>query len=114
MQWCRTRPAGQQNVQVVVSHYGQDSPPFSVSVADTSPGIFKTGKNAILNYQFPNYSPNSAGNPAAPGSVIVVFATGAGVWGDTGQEGSIGGLLARPFTAKPVSLGIGGQPATIL
>ena len=103
--------AGQKTAQVAVSRYGQTSPAFEIPVADTSPAIF-AGPGDILNYQFPNYSPNSADNPAAPGSVIVLFATGAGVFDDTVPETSIS-LIACPFQARPVSLTIGGLPATI-
>jgi len=104
--------AGQKTAQVVVSRYGQSSPAFEVPVADASPAIF-AGPGDILNYQSGNYSPNSADNPAAPGSVIVLFATGAGVFDDTVPETSIS-LIASPFRARPVSLTIGGLPATIL
>jgi trimeric autotransporter adhesin len=110
--------AGQKTAEVVVSHYGQNSAAFSVPVADTSPAIFTAGQNgsgqgAILNYVYPNYSYNSVDNPAAPGSVVVLYATGAGVWDGEVLDGSIS-LIASRFTAKPVSLMIGGQPATIL
>src|SRR5258708_10487362 len=73
--------AGQSSVQVVATHNGQ-SLPFTVAVADTSPAIFTrdgtgNGQGAILNV---DNSVNSAKQPATAGSVIQIFATGAGLW----------------------------------
>jgi uncharacterized protein (TIGR03437 family) len=57
-------------------------PPFSVVLADTSPGIFTAnqtgrGQAAILNA---SGIPNSNDIPARKGSPIQIFATGAGTW----------------------------------
>ena len=115
--------AGQKSAQVIVSRYGASSNTFSVPVSETSPAIFTytpegSTQGAPLNYRFPNiYTPNSVENPAAPGSVVVLFATGAGVWEEEGANGAIAGsigLAARPFTLKPVSLTIGGQPSRLI
>ena len=53
----------------------------------------------------------SAENPLEPGGVVVLFATGFGVWLDL-PDGAIS-LIARPYTAQPVLLTIGGQPARL-
>lgn len=108
--------AGQSTAQVVVNRYGE-SATTSVSVADAAPAIFTatsngTGQGEILNYQFPNYTPNSPDNPATPGSMIVFFATGFGVWNEALDIASIS-LISNPFRARPVSLMIGGLPSTI-
>ena len=118
-----------KTADVVVTRFGRfSSAPFSVPLSDTSPGIFTStlngvGQGAILNY--PKYNYNNADNPAPKGSVIVMFATGIGVWDPPVDDGRITGVFNRPvddgritlfanrFTAKPVSLTIGGQPATI-
>jgi trimeric autotransporter adhesin len=116
--------AGQKTVDVVVRHDDLSSPAFSVPVADTSPGIFTTtqsgsGQGAILNS---DGSVNSLDNPAPRGSIVQIFGTGAGVWNQTPQDGSVvlsalllggppGQPLMRPLA--PVSLSIGGQPAEI-
>src|SRR5260370_22701097 len=73
--------AGQSNVSVVVTHYGQSSP-FTVAMADTSPAIFTvdgTGRvqGAVLNMA---NTVNSSKQPAPPGSVIQISATVAGMW----------------------------------
>lgn len=116
--------SGQKTVDVVVTCYGQSTAAFSVPVLDTSPGIFTatqngSGQGAILNVpaNTPNdltaYTYNSVENPAAKGAPIEFFATGAGVWNPPVQDGAIN-LAATSFTAQPVSLTIGGQPARIL
>ena len=112
--------AGQKSAQAVVSRYGQSSAPVSVPVSETSPAIFTYTPNgstqgAPLNFNpaFPSYSANGPDNPAAPGSVVVLFATGTGPWEDPEDAGGIS-LVARPFVALPVSLTIGGQPSRIL
>ncbi|HYL76379.1 MAG TPA: hypothetical protein VEU96_19360 [Bryobacteraceae bacterium] len=111
--------AGQQSVDVVVTHDFQKAPPFKVAIVDTSPAIFTTtqtgmGQGAILNAAG---TPNSMDNPATKGSAASIFATGAGVLNRTVQDGSIIlDVLEPPFfiPAAPVSLTIGGQPAKIL
>jgi uncharacterized protein (TIGR03437 family) len=77
------------------------------------PGIFSdnasgTGQGAILNQDL---SLNSAANPAAPGDIIVIYATGQG----NPQGNYVTGLL--PGSASPsdpqVSVNIGGAPAQV-
>ena len=113
--------AGQRTAEVAVSHYGFTSKPFSVAVTEISPALFTftpggSNQGAPLNYRFPgSYTPNSAENPAEPGSVVVLFATGSGKWeDDAGLDAAGISLAARPFTAKPISLMIGGQSSRIL
>jgi len=113
--------AGQAAAQVVVTHYPQStvaqvSAPLSVPVADTSLGIFnrmQTGdcQNQILNCDANGCSPNSAENPAPPGSIIVFFATGVAPWVGPGVDGSV---AIVPQLYSGAGLTIGGQPAQIL
>lgn len=58
------------STQVVVTANGEASPPFSMQLAPFAPGIFANG---ILNQ---DSTLNSAKQPAAPGSIIQIFATG--------------------------------------
>ena len=115
--------SGKKSTQVVVTLFGNyASSAFPVSVVDTSPAIFTatqngTGQGAILNVPTnPNdlsgFSFNSASNPAPKGSVVEMFATGIGVLSPAVQDGAIS-LSVKNFTAQPVSLTIGGQPARI-
>jgi uncharacterized protein (TIGR03437 family) len=116
--------AGQKTVEVVVTHYERGAP-FTVPLADTSPGIFAASQTTgrpgpILNA---DSTPNNAENPAQKGSPIQIFATGAGVWtfplapGMLPQDLVDGSvylgypLVTPPRPAAPVSLTIGGQAA---
>jgi astacin len=73
--------------------------PLSLAVVETVPGLFTydgSGKGpvAALNE---DGTVNSANNPAAPGSVVVLFATGAGVFEKSFADGQIiGAELAAP------------------
>jgi uncharacterized protein (TIGR03437 family) len=120
--------AGQKTLDVAVTHY-QRAPVFSVPATDTSPGIFTTGhpgraSAGILNTDSTFNSPD---NPAPKGSILQIFATGAGVWvlpqvpqtlPQSVVDGSIyltsAGPPYIPRPAGPVSLTIGGQAARIL
>jgi uncharacterized protein (TIGR03437 family) len=82
-----------------------------------APAIFTAdssgkGQGAILNQ---NYSYNNSSNPAAAGSVAMLYLTGAGQMTPAAVDGS---LNANPDslgqTALPVTAQIGGQPADVL
>ncbi|MGH9660450.1 MAG: hypothetical protein ACRD96_18010 [Bryobacteraceae bacterium] len=113
--------AGQRTAQVVVSRYGVSTAPFEAPVSDRSLAIFTVtpngkGQGDIQNYERGIYSPNSAENPASPGQMIVFYATGAGAYDETVPAAAISldfNLFASPTRLRPVSLTIGGLPATI-
>ena len=97
--------------QVVVEYNGAQSPPEPVSVADSSPAVFTLGNSqgAILNE---NLTVNGTANPAAQGSIVVIYATGAGLMNPAEVDGQISpGVFSS--TAQPVSVRIGGQDAVI-
>jgi uncharacterized protein (TIGR03437 family) len=106
--------AGKSSTRMVVSYQDRQSNALTVKVADAVPALFSAdfsgkGQGAILNQ---DGSYNSAQNPAAAGSVIVLFGTGEGQTSPPGTDG----LLAATTSPKPVlPLGatIGGKPATI-
>lgn len=87
---------------------------ISVPVAAAAPAIFVlgstgTGPGAILNQ---DYSVNSSSNPAAPGSVIMVYGTGFGALDPVPADGQIAALLA--MTASSVTATVAGVPAQVL
>ena len=88
---------------------------ISLPVAASAPGIFTlsgsgSGRGAILNQ---DSTVNSPDNPAARGSIIVIYATGAGQTNPPGTDGLIPtAVLPKPLL--PVSVQIGGAPAEIL
>ncbi|MGE5487346.1 MAG: hypothetical protein ACM3ZB_05960 [bacterium] len=82
--------------------------------AEAAPGIFThqggTGQAAALNE---DTQPNSADNPAAPGSIVVFWATGEGRRNPPAVEGE----LAQPPYGRPllpVTVLIGGRQAEVL
>jgi uncharacterized protein (TIGR03437 family) len=80
------------------------------------PGFFTsnfsgTGQIAALNQ---DYSLNSASNPAARGSVIILYATGEGVTVPASVEGMVTTLVPPfPATQLPVSVTFQGIPAVL-
>ena len=114
--------AGQKTVDVIVTHDSQKSPPLSIPIVDTSPGVFSVGQNgsgqgAILNaLTNAPFTLNSVDNPVPMGSYIVMYTTGPGLWNQTVPDGSILLVVREPpyfVPAAKVSLTIGGQPATM-
>lgn len=100
-------------VSVQVTAAGATSTPQMLQGVTTAPGIFTddssgNGQAAVLNQ---DYSLNSDTNPAAPGSAVIIYATGGGVTNPALQTGAIS--PAAQLTA-PVTATIGGQPANVL
>jgi uncharacterized protein (TIGR03437 family) len=104
------------STDVQVEFQGQLSDPFTIAVAPSLPGIFAAdgsglGQGLIFNQ---DGAANSAANPAAPGSVIVLYATGAGQFSPPGQDGAVVTADSLPLPVLPVSATVGGQPAQVL
>jgi uncharacterized protein (TIGR03437 family) len=106
--------AGKTTTQVMASFDGQTSAALPVKVASAVPALFSadfsgTGQGAILNQ---DGSYNSAANPAAAGSIIVLFGTGEGQTVPAGVDGLIAaGVPPKP--SQPVSVTVGGKLADI-
>lgn len=105
--------AGQTSTQMVVTYQGVASPPVTLNVAPSAPGLFSsnysgTGSGAILNQ---DASVNSPSNPAARGSVIVLYGTGEGQTNPPGVNGRIA-LTEYPKPVLPVKVTIDGVDAT--
>jgi uncharacterized protein (TIGR03437 family) len=106
--------AAQTSTSVRVEYLGASSPAVTVPVLLAQPGIFTlnasgAGPAAVLN---PDYSVNSATNPAARGDAIMIFATGQGVTSPAGVDGLV---ATAPSTGDPqlVTVQIGGQTAPV-
>ena len=99
---------------VQVEYQGALSDPLPVPVVATAPGIFTanasgTGQGSILNQ---DQSINSISNPAAGGSIVVLWATGEGLTDPPGVDGRPAvGVFPAPVAS--VSVDIGGYPATV-
>lgn len=103
--------AGKTSTQVQVTYQGNTSNTVTVPVAAAAPGIFAAdgsgvGGGAILNQ---DYSLNARLNPAARGSVIAIYLTGAGATTPASVDGAVTGSAAPfPSIAQPVGVTIGG------
>jgi len=99
---------------VQVEYQGVRSDPLAVPVAATGPGLFTanssgTGQGSILNQ---DGSINSAANPAARGSTVILWGTGEGLTDPPGVDGRLAvDVLPRPIAG--VAVDIGGLPATV-
>jgi uncharacterized protein (TIGR03437 family) len=107
--------AGRAVTRLVVQYQGVQSAPITLNVADAAPGLFMVaaGQAAALNQ---DGSVNAQNNPAAPGSIVVLYATGEGV---TNPPANTGELSNMPFDQLPrpksrVAVTIGGKDATIV
>jgi uncharacterized protein (TIGR03437 family) len=105
-----------QSVQVIVQSQNQTAAPVTLPVAAAAPGLFTAdasghGQAAALNQ---NLQPNSASNPAAPGSLLSLFVTGAGQMSPSAADGALNGVSppAMPIL-QPVTVMIGGQAAVV-
>ena len=104
-------------VEVQVDYSGNRSAAASVNVAEAAPAVFtlnppspRGGRAAVLNQ---NGTINSPDNPAAVGSVVVIYATGAGVMQPPVQDGKIfSDTSAKPVL--PVSVSFSGNLAEVL
>jgi uncharacterized protein (TIGR03437 family) len=105
--------AGAATAQILVNYQGKYVAAGTVTVTPSAPGIFTvnsgTGQAAALNQ---DASVNSASNPAAAGSVIVLYLTGEGQTAPQGVDGKIASAAPLPAPVLPVTVTIGGQPAT--
>jgi uncharacterized protein (TIGR03437 family) len=107
--------AAKPAAHVQVEYQGARSQPFPVAISGTAPGLFSAdasgqGQGAILNQD--GVTPNSSANPAAPGSVVILWGTGEGIT----DPGGVDGRPAVDVLPKPVaqvSVTIGGLPAVV-
>jgi uncharacterized protein (TIGR03437 family) len=104
--------AGLSQAAVQVFNQGTALPPVTLPVAASAPGIFTldwsgAGQAVAINQ---DGSINSSANPAAAGSPVSVFVTGAGVMQPAVQDGSLGAGASQP--ALPLSVTLGGLVTT--
>ncbi len=101
------------SVNVVVQVDTAASAPVTVPVTATAFGLAAadasgTGQGAILNQ---DGSINSAGNPAAPGTIVSMFGSGAGALTPSLYGGAL--VISTPYPAPTarIAVSIGGRPA---
>ena len=90
------------NTQVCVSSGGTETNCLTWPVAQTAPGVFTVdGSHAAAVNQ--DGSINAAANPAAPGSIVSVYATGLGPIGPAQADGT---LVGFPLPSNTVQAGV--------
>jgi len=105
---------GKANTSVAIILRQKTIAALSLTVARAAPAIFTAnssgvGQGAILNQDF---TINSPANPAEKGSIVALFATGAGQTNPSGKDGTIASsVLAKPLL--PVAVRINGIDAEI-
>jgi uncharacterized protein (TIGR03437 family) len=107
--------AGKQSTQLQVEFQGMLSNAVTIPVVATQPGLFSidssgSGPGAILDQQF---QLNSVSNPAAIGSVVLLYATGEGQTTPSGVNGKLA-VIPLPAPQAPVTVTIDGIDATVL
>jgi uncharacterized protein (TIGR03118 family) len=106
--------AGATSANVVMTVGSQTAATFVVPVAPTSPGLFTvnfsgTGTAVALNA---DGTVNSPTNPAARGSMIMLFATGEGITSPADTDGIVEADNSRIPTA-PIAVTFNGITATV-
>jgi len=108
--------AGKASTQVQVEYQSVRSAPVTMAVAASAPGILTsnasgTGQGAILNQDL---TVNSSSNPAAKGSIVVIFATGEGQTNPAGVDGKVAGSLPLPAPLLPVTAFVNNAPVEVI
>ncbi len=101
--------------QVTVAYQGQGSGSFIVPVAASGPSIFtsnQTGAGQAAAINAVDGTVNTAANPVTVGGYISLYVTGEGQTSPGGVDGTLGGSTP-PHPVLPVSVTIGGIPATV-
>jgi uncharacterized protein (TIGR03437 family) len=108
--------ATKSTTHVQVEYQGTRSDPLEIALAPTAPSLFTAdatgkGQGAILNED--GVTRNSTSAPAQRGSVVILWGTGEGLTDPPGVDGLLAvDVLPKPLA--PVSVDIGGLPATVL
>jgi uncharacterized protein (TIGR03437 family) len=104
-------PLGAATVKVTVN--GATSAALSITVSAAAPGIFLVGANRAAATN-PDASLNGSSNPAAAGSIVTVYFTGAGPLDHavaTGAPAPLDGTLCK--STMLVTVTVGGQLADL-
>lgn len=98
---------GAPDAEFVVTVNGQRSEPVRLPLRPANPGLVTRAWNQ-------DGSLNSESNPAAPGSIIVLYGTGQGVTVPASRTGAPPQNGIYPNPAAPLQVLVSGQPAEVL
>ncbi len=99
--------ANAASMQLEIEMGGSRTPPIVVPVQPTAPGLFTanragSGNAAALNQ---DGSVNSPGNPAARGSIVVLYGTGGGLTNPAASDGAVTANPQRLAASVRVRIG---------
>ena len=105
------------STQVQLIYQNTPSNTLTLPVQATTPGLLTldnsgSGGGAIQNLVGQNLSNNTPANPAARGSVVVIYCVGGGVTNPPSVDASVIGVPA-PVLTQPVTVSIGGMNAPV-
>jgi len=105
-------------VSLLVRIDGQPSDLVTTEIVESSPGLFMlpasvagAGRGVVQNQDF---SLNLPDNPAAPGQVIILYATGTGPYSPQPGTGELAGADPLSLVELPVTATVGGVAADVL
>ena len=109
--------AGRTTTTIVVEYSGVQSAPITSNVVPAAPGIYTlnaqgVGPGSILNQD--GITVNGPKTPEKLGNVVTIYMTGEGQTTPPGVDGKIASAAPFPAPVLPVTVMIGGQPATYL
>lgn len=106
--------AGKSTTVLTIRNQNRTSSSYLFDVTDAAPAFFTASSSGIGQGAFLNQdgSFNSAANPAARGSTVVLYSTGEGQTNPPGVDG-LPARAALPKPVLPVKVRIGGREAAI-
>jgi len=104
---------GPGTASMSVERDGSGSAPVGIVVAPSVPGIFAFGENQGV-IQNEDYTLNNPGNPARPGTPIIIWATGQGDVTPSVPAGQAAPANPLSYTISAPTATIGGLPAQVL
>jgi minor extracellular serine protease Vpr len=107
--------AGKTSTQVEVLYEGVASHAMTIPVAAANPSFFLAPGFSKTQAAANNADgkPNSPSNPESRGNTLTMFATGEGQTDPAGIDGALALTAPYPKPVLPVTVNIGGLPATV-
>ena len=109
--------AGATTAQLQVSVVSSISPRVTVALAPAAPGVFtisQDGQGTAVVLHGLTYAPVTTANPARPGEVVTLFATGLGPVQPFVPTGWPAPPQPLAMTANPITVTLGSVPARVL
>jgi minor extracellular serine protease Vpr len=106
---------GETSTQVQVLYEGVASQAVAIPVAASDPAFFMAPGFSKTQVAANNAdgTPNSPANPESRGNTLIMFATGEGQTNPAGIDGALANTAPYPKPVLPVSVTVGGVPATV-